>query len=178
LKCGTPAGRRGSIRNPGAAWPGWQPSAAGSTISAQLSVGVSRPTAIPLSGPQYLDDLGVLSEVLVSTCAIVRAENGRGGWCAAETLRVKGERLLEEGGSSSATQAEAVFRTALRTAREQEALSFELRTAMSLARLLRSQYRSREAQDLLVHVYTRFTEGFATADLLAAKSLLNDLADD
>jgi predicted ATPase/DNA-binding winged helix-turn-helix (wHTH) protein len=133
-------------------------------------------TSDPLSGPQYLDDLGTLCESLVSTCAIARAENGRAGWRAAETLRVKGERLLEESGPDSPGQAEAVFQVALQTAREQGALSFELRVAMSLTRLWRSQGRSQAAHDLLSGVYGRFVEGFGTADLRAARALLTELA--
>jgi hypothetical protein len=129
-----------------------------------------------LSSPQYLDDLGAMSESLVSHCAIARAEDGLGGWNAAETLRVKGERLLEENGSDFAAEAEAVFETALQTARDQDALSFELRVAMSIARLWRSQGRSPAAHELLSGVYRKFVEGFGTADLRAARALLGELA--
>jgi predicted ATPase/DNA-binding winged helix-turn-helix (wHTH) protein len=132
-------------------------------------------SAEPLSSPQYLDDLGVLSEPLVSNCGIVRAEQGRGGWCAAETLRVKGERLLEESRPGAPAQAEAVFQAALQLTRDQEALSFELRVAMSLARLWRSQGRSPQAHELLSGVYRKFSEGFGTAELRAARSLLTQL---
>jgi hypothetical protein len=130
----------------------------------------------PLYGPQYLDDLGVVSESLVTTCAIVRAEQGRGGWCAAETLRVKGERLLRDSSPDSPVQAEAAFAIALRTAREQGALSFELRVAMSLARLWRSQGRLAAGHELLSGVYGKFVEGFRTVDLRAARALLKQLA--
>jgi predicted ATPase len=58
----------------------------------------------------------------------------------------------------------------------QGALSWELRCATSLARLWRAQARSEEARELLAPVYDRFTEGFATADLKAAKALLDDLS--
>ena len=60
-------------------------------------------------------------------------------------------------------------------ARRQGALSWELRTAMSLARLQRDQGCRREALDLLTSVHGRFTEGFGTADLQAAKLLLDEL---
>jgi hypothetical protein len=132
-------------------------------------------TPEPMRGPQYLDGLGAMSESLVSQCAIVRAEHGRGGWCAAETLRVKGERLLQESCPDCATAAEKVFRLALQKAREQGALSFELRVAMSLARLWRSHGRSQEAHELLSGVYQRFVEGFGTVDLRAAHALLKEL---
>jgi predicted ATPase/DNA-binding winged helix-turn-helix (wHTH) protein len=133
-------------------------------------------SADPLRGPQHLDDLGVLCESLVSTCAIVRAENGRGGWNAVETLRIKGERLSAHSSLTAPAQAELVFQAALRTAREQEALSFELRIAMSLARLWRSQGRFPQAHEMLSAVYGKFVEGFGTADLCAARSLLTELA--
>jgi predicted ATPase len=61
-------------------------------------------------------------------------------------------------------------------AREQGALFWELRVALSLARLLRGQGRSADAVGILQPVYDRFTEGFATADLQAAKGLLQQLA--
>jgi len=128
-----------------------------------------------LSSPQYLDDLGAMSESLVSGCAIARAESGLGGWNAAETLRVKGERLLDEGRPDATAQAAAVFQAALQTARDQDALSFELRVAMSLARLWRSQGRSPAAHELLSGVYQKFVEGFGTADLRAARALLGEL---
>jgi predicted ATPase len=62
-------------------------------------------------------------------------------------------------------------------ARRQGALSWELRSATSLARLLRDQGRSAEALALLQPVYDGFTEGFGTADLITAKQLLGELGD-
>jgi predicted ATPase len=72
-------------------------------------------------------------------------------------------------------EAEGHFRQALDWARRQGALSLELRAAMSLARLLRDQGRHAEAMALLRPIYGRFTEGFETADLKAAKALLDAL---
>jgi predicted ATPase len=60
-------------------------------------------------------------------------------------------------------------------ARRQGALSWELRAATSLARMWRKQDRSQEARELLAPVYDRFIEGFETADLKAAKALLDNL---
>jgi predicted ATPase/DNA-binding winged helix-turn-helix (wHTH) protein len=130
----------------------------------------------PLSGSQYWDVLGTTSEELVSTCSISRAEHGRGGCYTPEILRVKGERFLKERGCAAAAEAEAQFERALLTARSQGALAWELRAAMSLARLWRAQQRIGPAHDLLSGIYGRFTEGFATADLIAAKALLESLA--
>jgi predicted ATPase/DNA-binding winged helix-turn-helix (wHTH) protein len=124
----------------------------------------------------HLDTLGTLSEELVGAEAIARAETGRAGWCAAEILRAKGEIILKDGASDAAFAAETLFRRSLETARQQEALSWELRAATSLARLWRDQERVREAHDLLMPIYARFTEGFGTADLIMARTLLEQLA--
>jgi predicted ATPase len=96
-------------------------------------------------------------------------------WLFAELLRVKGELLLLQGGSSAAKAAEEHFRQALDWARRQRAQSWELRVATSLARLLRDQDRSADAMTVLQPVYDRFTEGLDTFDLQAAKALINAL---
>ena len=70
-------------------------------------------------------------------------------------------------------RAEVSFRRALETAGRQQAKSWELRAATSLARLLRDQNRSTEAIALLTAIYNRFTEGFETADLKTAKALID-----
>jgi predicted ATPase len=75
----------------------------------------------------------------------------------------------------AATEAEGHFRQALDWARRQGALSLELRAATSLARLLCDQGRPADAMALLGPIYDRFTEGFDTADLKAAKALLDAL---
>ena len=95
--------------------------------------------------------------------------------CEAELHRLKGELLLQQ---SSDNQVEAVscFHHALAIARDQQAKSFELRIATSLARLWQSQEKRQEAHDLLAPVYHWFTEGFDTADLKDAKALLDALA--
>jgi predicted ATPase len=106
--------------------------------------------------------------------AIVRSERSEERWGTAEFLRVKGELFLLQGAPGAAA-AEGHFRQALDLARRQGALSWELRAATSLARLWRDQARSKEAHELLAPVYDRFTEGFTTADLRAARSLLDEL---
>jgi predicted ATPase len=73
-------------------------------------------------------------------------------------------------------EAEACFQRALAVAREQSARMWELRAAMSLARLWANQGRRAEAHDLLAPVYGWFTEGFDTADLKDAKGLLDELS--
>jgi len=73
-------------------------------------------------------------------------------------------------------QAEACFRTALQLARAQEAKWWELRTSVSLARLLRDTERCDEARTMLTAIYNWFTEGFDLPDLKDAKALLDDLS--
>jgi predicted ATPase len=108
--------------------------------------------------------------------AIAESERTDERWNMAELLRIKGELFLLQGTPGAAAAAEGYFRQALDWARQQAALSLELRAAMSLARLLKDQGRSADATALLQPVYDRFTEGFATADLKAAKALLDDLS--
>ena len=96
-------------------------------------------------------------------------------WLIAELLRIKGELLLIQDTPGAAATAEDHFRQALDLAHRQGALSWELRSATSLARLLRDQGRSVEALMLLQPVYDWFTKGFETADLKAARNLLNTL---
>jgi len=107
--------------------------------------------------------------------AIVRSERTEEGWVIAELLRIKGELLLLHGGSGAAAAAEDHYQQALGWACRQGALSWELRAATSLARLLRDQNRSAEAIALLAPIYNRFTEGFETADLKTAKALIDGL---
>jgi predicted ATPase len=92
----------------------------------------------------------------------------------AEMERVKGELLLIQAAADE-REAEACFQNALRVARGQGAKSLELRAAMSLSRLWQRQKRRAEARKLLAETYGWFTEGFDTADLQAAKALLDEL---
>ena len=94
-------------------------------------------------------------------------------WFAAELYRHKGRLLVRHG---HAQAAEELYCEALKIAREQEAKLWELRGAMSLARLWGGQGRREEAQALLAPVYGWFTEGFATPDLKEARALLDELA--
>jgi predicted ATPase len=73
-------------------------------------------------------------------------------------------------------EAEALFHQSLEIARRQEAKTFELRAATSLARLWRQQGKRAEARELLTPIYSWFTEGFDTADLKDAKALLEELS--
>jgi predicted ATPase/DNA-binding winged helix-turn-helix (wHTH) protein len=94
-------------------------------------------------------------------------------WYKPELLRIKGELILRQGALESA---ERIFESSLDLASRQGALWWELRTATSLATLRRDQGRLPEALDLLEPVYGRFTEGFETVHLVAARHLLDELA--
>jgi predicted ATPase len=95
-------------------------------------------------------------------------------WCQPELLRIKGELLICQAGGETGAADDCLAR-AVTLAREQGALSWELRLALSLARLRIGQDRPTEARQVLAPVYDRFTEGFDTADLIAAKKLLGEL---
>jgi predicted ATPase len=94
---------------------------------------------------------------------------------AAEIHRLKGQLLLQLSPDNH-TEAESCFHQALEVSRHQEAKSLELRAATSLAKLWQSQDKRKEARELLEPVYGWFTEGFDTADLKDAKTLLDELA--
>ena len=96
-------------------------------------------------------------------------------WCEAEVNRVAGELALI-GPRPDTAKAEGYFERALAVAREQQAKSWELRAAMSLARLWRDQGKPQQARELLAPVYGWFTEGFDTLDLKEAKALLSELS--
>jgi predicted ATPase len=96
-------------------------------------------------------------------------------WCEADIHRIAGEIALISPKPNGA-KAEAYFERALAVARKQQAKSFELRGAISMARLWRDQGKRNEARDLLAPVYNWFTEGFDTLDLKEAKALLDALA--
>ena len=95
-------------------------------------------------------------------------------WFEAEVYRTAGEIALKSPGRDI-TKAQAYFERALAVARQQQAKSWELRAAMSMARLWSDQGKRDEARELLAPVYGWFTEGFDTLDLKEAKALLDEL---
>jgi class 3 adenylate cyclase/predicted ATPase len=108
--------------------------------------------------------------------ALTLAETTGERWYEPELYRLKGALLLQRNSDNQA-EAEVSFQHALAIARNQQAKSFELRTATSLARLWQQQGRRQEAHDLLAPVYNWFTEGFDTLDLKDAKALLEELTE-
>jgi predicted ATPase/class 3 adenylate cyclase len=110
-------------------------------------------------------------EVIDQGLAIVSYNSER--FFEAELYRLKARALLMRGASDA--EAEALLDQALRTARNQQARSLELRAATDLARLWMNQGKRAEARDVLSAIYARFTEGFDTQDLNNAKTLLGEL---
>jgi predicted ATPase len=107
--------------------------------------------------------------------ALAMAERGGERWLVAELLRVKGEFLMRAADDQSGLAAERCFCEAMEVAREQDALSWELRIALSFARLRVRQDRHDDARLLLAPVYDRFTEGFETPELRTASAMLQSL---
>jgi predicted ATPase/class 3 adenylate cyclase len=107
------------------------------------------------------------------TEATTAIEVTKQSWWEAEVRNTAGEIAIKE---ADAAKAQAHFERALSIAREKQAKSFELRAAMSLARLWRDQGKVQQARELLAPVYGWFTEGFDTRDLKEAKALLEELA--
>jgi predicted ATPase len=107
--------------------------------------------------------------------AMSEIEKNNERWWEAEANRIAGEIALTSP-ERDLVKAQAYFERALSVARQQQAKSWELRAAMSMARLWRDQGKRDEARDLLAPVYGWFTEGFDTLDLKEAKALLDELA--
>jgi class 3 adenylate cyclase/predicted ATPase len=115
---------------------------------------------------------GQVDEALLHLDNAVRIAEAIGErWFLAELYRHKGELMIRRGDCEAA---EAFYRKALGIAEKQEAKLWELRAAVSLARLYCDQAHRSEAHDLLASVYAWFTEGFDTPDLRGAKALLDN----
>jgi predicted ATPase len=106
--------------------------------------------------------------------AMTAVEKTKTRWWEAEANRMAGDIALMSP-KPDAAKAEAYFEHALAVARKQQAKSWELRAAMSMARLWRYQGKPQQARELLAPVYGWFTEGFDTLDLREAKALLDEL---
>jgi predicted ATPase len=120
--------------------------------------------------------IGKPEAALVSVAAGLKAVEKMGGApLEAELCRLKGEALLA--GAGTVSEAETAIEKGIDVARRQNAKSWELRGAMSLARLRRQQGRPQEAAALLAPILGWFTEGFDTADLKDAKALLDKLTE-
>jgi predicted ATPase len=148
-----------------------------SGLTAQHATGATTFDPVRLSdlGRAYAD-LGRFDDAWRSIDeAMMRMDTTKEKWWEAETIRTSGEITLKSP-EPDVAKAEAYFQRALAVARQQQAKSWELRAAMSLARLWRDQGKRDAARDLLAPVYNWFTEGFDTLDLKEAKALLEELA--
>jgi predicted ATPase/DNA-binding winged helix-turn-helix (wHTH) protein len=134
----------------------------------------------------YSESLGALAQGLAGMGDVATAEailnetlaqaNQTGAqWSVAELLRLKGEVILLGGDSNSPREAEDCFSRGLTIAAEQGALFWQLRAALSLARLRIHQHRHEDARDIIQPVYSRFTEGLGIADLRSAREILDRL---
>jgi predicted ATPase len=106
--------------------------------------------------------------------AIAAVEATKERWHEADIYRMAGEIELRSR-RPDAAKAEVYFEQALAVARAQEAKSWELRAAISMAELWRDQGKRQQARDFLAEIYSWFTEGFGTHDLKRAKALLDSL---
>jgi adenylate cyclase len=123
------------------------------------------------------DRLGHIEEGLAAVEEALELARSPGETCFESlNLWLKGKLLLQRGQAGDVEAAETSFRQAISVAREQETRSWELRAATSLARVLASQGKREEAQEILSAIYGWFTEGFDTADLVEARALLDELA--
>ncbi|WP_300634550.1 winged helix-turn-helix domain-containing protein [Pseudomonas sp.] len=132
-------------------------------------------------GNPDLQGLGLIEDTLVTfgmnqvdEAGMERARSGAAGWCAPEIMRVYAAQAMLKGDTH---RAETLLLEALGLARQQGALAWELRCAGSLAQQWQQQGRKQAALDLLDPLYARFTEGFATQDLLRVSRLLDQLQD-
>jgi predicted ATPase/DNA-binding winged helix-turn-helix (wHTH) protein len=116
-----------------------------------------------------------LSAENASADLLTDAQSDEALWSRSEVLRVDAELVLETGATDAAKTAETKLLQSLDLARSQSILSFELRSAASLARVWQGAGRSAKARSLLKTTYGRFTEGFATRDLLDARRLIDEL---
>jgi predicted ATPase len=138
-------------------------------------LGVSQHFLLVLQADAQLA-IGKPEAALVSVAAGLKAVEKTGGApLEAELWRLKGEALLA--GAGTLSEAETAIEKAIAVARRQNAKSWELRAATSLARMRRQQGRPQEAVALLAPILGWFTEGLDTADLKAARTLLDNLTE-
>jgi predicted ATPase len=159
-----------------------QGDAATGVAHVQQGLGALRGIGLKLYRPYYLALLAEASgqagqpeaglTVLAEALTLVAATEER--WWEAELSRLQGALLLQLP-SPDTCQAEGCFRQALDVARRQQAKALELRAALSLGRLWPQQEKRTAARQLLAESYCWFTEGFDTADLQEAKTLLEEL---
>jgi predicted ATPase/DNA-binding winged helix-turn-helix (wHTH) protein len=182
-------------RHPIRLWNLWARAFRGMVMARRGGVAAGLPVlrkALELAGearflPRFLLPLGELAACLGEAGevgqglaavdeALARCEARDERWYQAELLRIKGELLLHESEHRSVAAAEQLFGRAFDVARSQGALCWELRTAISLARLRISQDRRDDARQALASAYGKFTEGFETSDMRSARAMMAQLS--
>jgi predicted ATPase/DNA-binding winged helix-turn-helix (wHTH) protein len=130
---------------------------------------------------EYAEALAIVGHIaqglFIINRALAQSRRNEERWCLPELLRIKGDLTRRTAVDGSVAAAEKLLLESLDWARRQQALSWELRTSLSLARLRRDQGRVGQAREELAATYARFTEGFATADLDAARTLIAELGE-
>jgi predicted ATPase len=121
------------------------------------------------------DTMATMCDRWIDSGIISRAEHALPGWCGGELNRIVGVTLLNRGTSAEKHLAEAKFKRALQISRDRGLLAWELRAATNLAEVWRDKGQRADASNLLLPIYERFTEGFQTRDLLAAKAVLDQV---
>ncbi|RZN35204.1 transcriptional regulator [Bradyrhizobium sp. Leo121] len=178
-------------RHPIRLWNLWARAFRGMVMAKRGGVATGLPVlrkALELAGearflPRFLLPLGELAiclgeagdaaqGLIAVNEALARCEAREEQWYQAELLRIKGELLLHAGERGSVVAAEQSFDKSLQVARSQGALFWELRTAISFARLRATQDRPANAHHILASVYGKFTEGFEISDLRSAKAMM------
>jgi predicted ATPase len=140
-------------------------------------------TGATIEQPYFLallaDAYGHAGQISAGLDAITEAlelvRNSRAFFFEAEIHRLRGVFLLQTGLKENVPNAESSFQQALDLAREQQAKSLELKATVSLGRLWLEQDKTEEARELIDNIYSWFTEGFDTADLQEARTLLEEL---
>jgi predicted ATPase/DNA-binding winged helix-turn-helix (wHTH) protein len=152
----------------------WQAFGAGYALVLRRREGSVEPFETLEHRPSWVtlkDTLCSCDEGLADEATLARGETGAAVWCAPELLRQRGERAIAAGDAAAARQ---WFDRGLQLARQQGALSWELRCTISLAKSLRASGEFDKSRALLAPVMQRFTEGFGSADLRHAAALLTE----
>jgi hypothetical protein len=135
----------------------------------------SAPIAATGLTPFQMDSASTFGLGSAASQILVQVADRGDNWSTAEVLRAKGELLLMTRDAEAQREAEKLYLRSIDLSRRQGALSWELRSATSLARLWRKSGRTQEASSLLAEVYGRFTESFETKDLIEARMLIGTL---
>ena len=136
--------------------------------------------AYPMLLGSQAEALGAIGQVddglAAIESALSRCERNGERWYIPDLLRVRAELLLQQAADQAISRAEDYLRQSIDVAQEQGALFWELRAALSLARLRLTQDRRGDAKEVLVPVYEHFTEGFDIADMRSARAMLASLS--